>query len=58
MPEPLEGRQQFLLGHAQCVGDHTRGLFEAEASIEVSAAHAPEDGEIFFFFGHSCAVNR
>jgi hypothetical protein len=50
--EALECRDDFLLAHLQSVGDHTRGLFEAEASIAVSAAHAFEDVEIFFFIAH------
>jgi hypothetical protein len=38
--QPLERRDNFLLADFQRIGDHTRGLFEAEASIAVSAAHA------------------
>lgn len=35
-----------------CVGDHTRGLFEAEASIAVSATHAFEYVKIVLFGRH------
>jgi hypothetical protein len=52
--EALERGDDFLLVHLQGVGDHTRGLFEAEASIAVSAAHALEDVKIFFFIAHGC----
>ena len=51
----LERRNDFSLAHLQSVGDHTRGLFEAEASIAVSAAHALEYVKVFFFIGH-CAL--
>jgi hypothetical protein len=38
--QALEHCNNFLLIHLHRVGDHARGLFEAEASIAVSAAHA------------------
>jgi hypothetical protein len=43
----------LLLVHLHSIRDHTRGLFEAEASITVSAAHALEDVKIFFFHSDS-----
>lgn len=46
----LERRHKLFKIHAQCIGDHTRGLFEAHASIVVSAAHSLED--VLFSFGH------
>src|SRR5438067_2968840 len=42
----LEGLEQFdqvVLIHAQYVGDHTRGLFEAEASVTTSTLHPVHD---------------
>ncbi len=50
--QSLQRRHHFLLIHLYCVRDHTRGLFEAEASIVVSAAHTLENVKIFFFVGH------
>lgn len=50
--QAFERGNNFLLVHLNCIGDHTRGLFEAEASIEPSATHALEDVEIFFFVSH------
>ena len=38
--QTLERRDDFVLRDFHSVGDHTRGLFEAEASIAASAAHA------------------
>jgi hypothetical protein len=35
-----ECRDDFFLADFQRIGDHTRGLFEAHASIAMSAAHA------------------
>ena len=37
--QALERRDDFLLSDLQLIGDHARGLFEADASIAVSAAH-------------------
>jgi hypothetical protein len=51
--QALERRDHFLLIHLHRIGDHTRGLFEAEASIAVSASHALQDIEIFLFVSHS-----
>jgi len=51
--QAFERRGYFLLIQLHRIGDHTRGLFEAEASIAVSAAHALEDVEIFFFARHA-----
>jgi hypothetical protein len=53
--QALQGRNDCLLIHLHRVGDHTRGLFEAEASIAISTAHTLEDVKIFFFIGH-CAL--
>ncbi|MGH7796630.1 MAG: hypothetical protein ACREQ2_17330 [Candidatus Binatia bacterium] len=50
--QALERRNDNLLSHLQSIRDHTRGLFEAEASIAVSAAHALENVKIRFFVGH------
>ena len=50
--QALERRNDFLLIHLHRVGDHTRGLFEAEASIAVSATHALQDVEIVCFVCH------
>ena len=51
--QPFQRRDDFLLADFQCVGDHTRGLFEAEASIAVSAAHALQHVNILIIFRHS-----
>jgi len=48
----------LILVHADRVGDHARGLFEAEASVVVSAAHALEDIQIFFLRIHKSPVIR
>jgi len=50
--QALERRDDILLIHPHRVGDHTRGLFEAEASVAVSATHAFQDIEIFLFASH------
>ena len=50
--QALERRNDFPLIHLHRVGDHTRGLFEAEASIAVSAAHPLENVQIVFFASH------
>jgi hypothetical protein len=47
--QSLERRDDFVLRDFNSVGDHARGLFEAEASIAASAAHAFEYVEIVFF---------
>ena len=47
--QPLQRRDDFFLADFQRVGDHTRGLFEAEASIAVSAAYALQDVNILIF---------
>jgi hypothetical protein len=39
--------------YMQRIGDHARGLFEAEASIAVSTTHAPQDIEIGFLIRHT-----
>src|SRR4029079_4096739 len=50
--QPFQRRDDFLLADFQRVGDHTRGLFEAEASIAVSAAHALQYVNILIIFRH------
>ncbi len=50
--QALERRHDFLLIHLHRIGDHTRGLFEAEASIAVSAPHALENVKVVWFFCH------
>jgi len=50
--QALERRDDILLSHLQSIRDHTRGLFEAEASVAVSAAHALKNVKFFFFIGH------
>lgn len=47
--QTLERRDHFVFRLLDSIGDHTRGLFEAEASIAVSAAHPFEDVKILFF---------
>ena len=47
--QAFERRKDFLLVHIHRIGDHTRGLFEAEASPIVSATHTLQDVEIVFF---------
>ena len=56
--QTLQRLNDFFLIHLQRVGDHTRGLFEAEASIVVSAAHALQNVEIFFVNGHKFLAKR
>ena len=48
----LERLDDVLLIHVYRVGDHTRGLFEAEASVVVSATHPRENVESSFFVFH------
>jgi hypothetical protein len=50
--QALERPNDFLLIHLHRVGDHTRGLFEADASIAISATHALKDVEIVRFARH------
>ena len=50
--QPFERGNHFRLVLVHRIGDHTRGLFEAEASPMVSAVHPLEDVEIVFFVGH------
>jgi hypothetical protein len=50
--QALERRNDFLLADLEGIGDHTRGLFEADASIAVSAAHPSQNVKIFFLVGH------
>jgi hypothetical protein len=51
--QPFERRDNFFLAAFQRVGDHTRGLFEAEASIAVSATHALQYVNILIIFSHT-----
>ena len=44
--------------HIHSAGDHTRGLFEAEASVVVSATHAREDIQSVFFVFHFMTPDR
>jgi len=50
--QALERRNDFLLADLERIGDHTRGLFEADASIAASAAHPSQDVKILFLVGH------
>jgi hypothetical protein len=51
-PEPLQSFDNFLLADLERIGDHTRGLFEAEASIAPSTAHFLKDKKIPIVFCH------
>jgi hypothetical protein len=50
--QTFERGNNFLLADLKRIGDHTRGLFEADASIAASATHALQDVKIFFLIGH------
>ena len=50
--QALKRGDYLILVHADRIGDHARGLFEAEASVVVSAAHAFEDVKIFLLRIH------
>ena len=50
--ETLERLNNVLFIHFHSAGDHTRGLFEAEASVVVSATHPREYVESPFFVFH------
>jgi hypothetical protein len=50
--KPLERLNDGFFIHFHCAGDHTRGLFEAEASVVVSTAHAGQDVKGPFFIFH------
>jgi hypothetical protein len=56
--QPLQRRNDFLLADFQRVGDHTRGLFEAEASVAVSAAHALHYVNILIIFRHKSSLSN
>ena len=56
--QPFERLYDVLFFHFHCAGDHTRGLFEAEASVVVSATHAREDVQSVFFVFHLITLNR
>src|ERR1051326_5196143 len=49
---PLERPENFLVCHIDRAGDHTRGLFEAEASSRISAPHALKNVKVLFFVHH------
>lgn len=50
--QALERRNDFFLADLERIGDHTRGLFEADASIAASATHPFQDVKIVFLVGH------
>jgi hypothetical protein len=54
--QTFERRNDFCLRYMQRVGDHAHGLFEAEASIAVSAAHALQDVYILVIFRHGMGL--
>ena len=56
--QALQRRYDVLLIHFHRVGDHTRGLFEADASIVASAAHARENVKIFFLVSHGFVLTN
>ncbi len=56
--QALQCRDHFLEVDLRCIGDHARGLFEAKASIAVSAAHALEDVKVLFFVSHSALFSE
>ena len=56
--QTLERGDDFLLRYFYRVGDHTRGLFEADASIAVSATHPFENIKIVFLGRHESYLNR
>ena len=47
--QALKRGDHLILVHADRIGDHPRGLFEAEASVVMSAAHALENIKILLF---------
>ena len=51
--QALERRDDFFLADFERIGDHTRGLFEAHASVTVSAAHALQDVYILVVLCHT-----
>lgn len=55
VPQASQCVYYFLLVHLERIGDHTRGLFEAEASIAVSTAHALENVQVLLFVCHPLA---
>ena len=50
--QSLQRRDDRFLILMHSIGDHTRGLFEAEASIAVSTTHPFEDVEIIILARH------
>ena len=50
--QAFERCDDILLIHLHRVGDHTRGLFEAEASVAPSTAHFLKDKKISIVFRH------
>jgi hypothetical protein len=55
--QALERGNNLLLADLERIGDHTRGLFEAEASVAMSAAHALQDIDILIALGHGIFLN-
>ena len=51
--QTLERRDDIPLTHLNRIGDHARGLFEAEASIIMSATHPRENIKILFLSRHA-----
>ena len=54
----LKRLNDVLCFHFHSAGDHTRGLFEAEASVVVSATHARENVESVFLVFHFMTPHR
>jgi hypothetical protein len=50
--QSLQRGDDLFLILMHCVGDHTRGLFEAKASIAVSTTHPFEDVQIIILARH------
>ena len=53
LPKSPDSPHQLVLIHFEHVGDHTRGLFEAEASVSASASHPLQDDAVFGVHGKS-----
>lgn len=54
--QPLKRGDYLILIHTDRIRDHARGLFEAEASVVVSAAHPFQDVQIFFLCIHNSST--
>jgi len=55
--QSLQRRDDFFLALLDSVGDHTRGLFEAEASIAMSTTHPFKNVDILIFASHGIFLN-